>query len=399
MQRASEVRILYKSARPAPQLPRDQAQMLRLQWRTPDRKLDMPGTADSSVFLPMTANLRILQLNMIKSWAGMEVLINDHHSQNLDLLLIQEPPTIAYASTMWHNPLRDKLHLRLLETVQRTALIRILSAFRTVSTAALEVETYILPTHLRHKQRGQVASARLSTLSDDRPIHEAIHQSAAELKARGIPLRLQWVPGHCGNPGNETADRLAKEAVGAEKKHPFQHLLSREKAFIRNTIKSEWEQEWKTSKNGGHLRRMNRALPACRTRRLYGSLPRNRAYLLAQLRTGHSWLATYAKQHGFRDNEQCECGATETVVHVLVDCPRLSALRQELRRIIGGVFNNISDMLGGAGQGKEGKLKDATQNGSVLGAVLDFAEASQRFRSRAPRGRQNRTPGNGQHRP
>ncbi|KAL3246637.1 hypothetical protein ABHI18_012652, partial [Aspergillus niger] len=109
---------------------------------------------------------------------------------------------------------------------------------------------------------------------------QAIHQSAAELKARGNPLRSQWVPGHCGNPGNETADRLAKEAVGAEKKHTFQHLLSREKAFIRNTIKSEWEQEWKTSKNGGHLRLMDRALPACRTRRLYGSLPRNRAYLL-----------------------------------------------------------------------------------------------------------------------
>ena len=177
MQRASEVRILYKSARPAPQLPRDQAQMLRLQWRAPDRKMDMPGTADTSVFLSMTANFRILQLNMMKSWAGMEALINDHHSQNLDLLLIQEPPTTAYASTIWHNPLRDKLHLRLLETVQRTALIRILSAFRTVSTAALEVETYILPTHLRHKQRGQVASARLSTLSDDRPIHEVMRRA------------------------------------------------------------------------------------------------------------------------------------------------------------------------------------------------------------------------------
>ncbi|KAL3246539.1 hypothetical protein ABHI18_012698 [Aspergillus niger] len=334
-------------------------------------------------------------------------------------------PSLDYASTVWHNPLRDKIHRRLLETVQRTALIQILSAFRTISTAALEVESYILPTHLRLKQRGQIVAARLSTLPDDNPVHQvisrakerstyigsgarfplaetlrtmnlgrlqaletidpkplapwrsqpfteieiepdrekaqanalaqqsttsitvfsdasgkenqlgaaavaldhnrqitgsrqisigsmehwsvyaaelmaiyyaiglvfqlaqqkhatttatqdpatilsdsmsalqvianswnksgqriiqAIHQSAAELKARGIPLRLQWVPGHCGDPRNETADRLAKEAVGAEKKHPFQHLLSREKAFIRNKIKNEWEQEWKTSK-------------------------------------------------------------------------------------------------------------------------------------------------------
>jgi hypothetical protein len=147
-------------------------------------------------------------------------------------------------------------------------------------------------------------------------------------------------------------------AVGVEKKHPFQHLLSREKAHIRNKIKREWEQEWRTSKNGGHLRRMDRALPASRTRRLYGSLPRNRAYLLTQLRTGHSWLATYGKQHGFRDNEQCECGATETVVHVLVNCPRLRGPRQELRRKIRRAFNNISDIFGGAGQDKEDKLEN-----------------------------------------
>lgn len=35
-------------------------------------------------------------------------------------------PIVDYASTVWHNPLRDKTHLRHLNTVQRTSLIRIL---------------------------------------------------------------------------------------------------------------------------------------------------------------------------------------------------------------------------------------------------------------------------------
>lgn len=151
------------------------------------------------------------------------------------------------------------------------------------------------------------------------------------MKARGIPIRLQWVPGHCNDTGNDVADRLAKEAVSPRKMHPFQPLLSRENGFIRKRVLNEWKEERAKSTKGGHLRRIDKTLSAIRTRRLYGSLPRNRAYLLTQLRTGHYWLATYEKQHGFRDDDRCICGARETVVHVLVDCPRLRDLRRQLR--------------------------------------------------------------------
>jgi hypothetical protein len=115
--------------------------------------------------------------------------------------------------------------------------------------------------------------------------------------------------------GNDTVDRLAKEAVCLDKLHPFQHLLSREKGYIRRKIQKEWEQEWKTSKKGGHLCQIDATLPSIRTRRMYGSLPRSRAYLLTQLRTGHTWLATHGKRHNLQENDKCECGAKETVDH------------------------------------------------------------------------------------
>jgi hypothetical protein len=50
-------------------------------------------------------------------------------------------------------------------------------------------------------------------------------------------------------------------------------------------------------------------------------------------------------------------------------------------------------MLGGWTQGKEGK-KDDMQDSSILGAVLDFAEASKRFQRAAERNtRQEATTG------
>ena len=56
----------------------------------------------------------------------------------------------------------------------RTALTRILSAFQTVATPTLEVESHTLPTHLRLKQRAQTVITRLSTLPRSHLIHNVI---------------------------------------------------------------------------------------------------------------------------------------------------------------------------------------------------------------------------------
>ena len=88
------------------------------------------------------------------------------------------------------------------------------------------------------------------------------------------------------------------------------------------------------------------------------------------------WLAPYGKLYGHREDDKCECGAKETVAHVILDCPKLRTPRQKLRKEVGEAFGDISAMLGGKG------------DTSHVTAVLDFAEASQRFRSRGPRGPQ-----------
>ena len=51
-------------------------------------------------------NLRILQLNIMKSRTGMEALINDRQTQNLDVLLIQEPSITAFQTQVNHSAWR-----------------------------------------------------------------------------------------------------------------------------------------------------------------------------------------------------------------------------------------------------------------------------------------------------
>jgi hypothetical protein len=76
------------------------------------------------------------------------------------------------------------------------------------------------------------------------------------------------------------------------------------------------------------------------------------------------------------------------VIHVLIDCPRLSTLRQKLRKEVGEAFNNISLLLGGRDKQGPKKLDGSAQRRAV-NAVLDFAEASLRFQSRVARVPQN----------
>ena len=54
----------------------------------------------------LEANLHVLQLNVMKARPVMEALINDQQSQNLDVLLIQEPPVTAYQTHVNHSAWR-----------------------------------------------------------------------------------------------------------------------------------------------------------------------------------------------------------------------------------------------------------------------------------------------------
>ena len=74
-------------------------------------------------------------------------------------------------------------------------------------------------------------------------IHRSrIHQLLKDLQLlpHECTFVLQWIPVHCGIPGNERADRLAKS--GSKQLQPMCNSTYQEaKTLLRNSQKSQWK--------------------------------------------------------------------------------------------------------------------------------------------------------------
>ena len=154
-----------------------------------------------------------------------------------------------------------------------------------------------------------------------------------ELSAGGRRVHLQWVPAHCGLPGNETADRLAKEASSLPQDDVHVDVRTITRAVGRSASKA-WRRSW----NDSLFRRiMEDRMPSPVQE------SRDDAVNVHQLRTGH-WgrASSYLHRIGRNPSRACRqcsvprCPAAlclvcregpDTPEHVLLECPCLAGVR------------------------------------------------------------------------
>jgi ribonuclease HI len=315
---------------------------------------------------------------------GENVIFTDASAENSNLGAAVVMPYPSGPVSTWQIGIGSESHW----TVHAAELIAINKAIEIVG------EQLVDDVHERndHRRRVTVISDSQSANTSERKSTQQIWPGdcapiinrTKAIRERQMKIRLQWIPSHSGNAGNEIADHLAKQAVTGEEHHDFRHLVSTYKRTAHKKILKELQQEWASTPKGKHLKRIDDGPLSKRNLHVYGTLTRHQSYLLAQLRTGHSWLATHARRQKFSDDGRCECGATETVVHVLVECPRLREARRQMRNKVGDALNSIATMLGGRPRNGQGRVDNCGIKREVLNAVLEFAEASQRFKSRVP---------------
>ena len=141
-------------------------------------------------------------------------------------------------------------------------------------------------------------------------------------------VRLYKIKSHVNIPGNETVDRLAKQAMHDSSPTPVNPVdYDTAKVLIRRAMVKHWQCQWNSAST--QLRSIVPKVTAHRRRHLDKS-SRRTSTVITQLATGHYPVAYYLFEKLGHPPSPCACGFEETVEHLLLDCHLHEDLRSNL---------------------------------------------------------------------
>jgi Reverse transcriptase (RNA-dependent DNA polymerase)/Endonuclease-reverse transcriptase len=267
-----------------------------------------------------------------------------------------------YGAVIWHRPKADgstaaTMQARKLTTVQRIAMKATLACYRTTPTTSMEVESGIMPAHLRLQTKTLAAVVRFQSLSRKHPIQRWLARARKKVLSDGKISYLSNLENIMGE------FPLTLEPV--ERKEPFQQapwakqppaslqandkLPSKEeqRKKIKSVAREMWKEQWEKT-NSLHLYKII-ATDINNGPALYAQLKhRSHTAMLVQLRTGHCGLNHYLARFKKIETSECtNCGyERETVEHFLLECPTYWEARRDLRKKVGMAGMSLQGLLG-----------------------------------------------------
>ena len=221
--------------------------------------------------------------------------------------------TAAVMYKVGQSPRVLKLHLGSLEehtTYEAEAAglslaLHLLSAERDAHSATIMLDNQLVIQSLRYRKSGTAQYLVSGLLSQFDSIYCRSQQPDFELD-------IAWVKGHMDIEGNETVDKVAKEATGGDSSkvmslpallaiNPLPVSISVQKQDYGASLCKHWCENWKQSPRHARISKVDPSMPSNNFRKLMIEHSRAQASLIIQLRTGHVPLNVYLHRNSKSD--------------------------------------------------------------------------------------------------
>jgi len=226
-----------------------------------------------------------------------------------------------------NRSLRTKLKYRLNEQCSNNQAeqMAILKALEYIQTLKEEEKTALIHTDSRITLQLLQNQKRHTHLIDQ------IKKKVLDLERLDWKIEFSWIKAHVGHEGNETADRLAKEA--ARNKNIVECYNKIPKSSITRDLKEkytkQWQTEWESTIKGSTTRSF---FPNIEDRLRLRITPTPNFTTLV---TGHGNLKNYLHKYKIIDNPQCNCNKGEqTVDHIIYICELQEQERDKLKAVV-----------------------------------------------------------------
>ena len=141
---------------------------------------------------------------------------------------------------------------------------------------------------------------------------------------KGKHIVLCWIPSHIGIPGNEKADKYAKEAIEEDMRPievPYTDFIPEVKAYVKGL----WQRTW-----DGSTDFLSMISPDVGKTEYNPNLTRKEQVVLCRIRIGHTRL-THSYLMKNEEPPRCSfCKVRLTVQHIMEKCRKLTDLREGL---------------------------------------------------------------------
>ena len=152
-----------------------------------------------------------------------------------------------------------------------------------------------------------------------------------QCKSMGKSVVFAWIPSHVGIPGNERADRLAKEALNFNESN-LKIPSTDFKVNIHKLINNKWQTLWNTFPEN----KLYNIHPTIAVVPRHQNLTRREEKVLTRIRIGHTHFTHSYLLKGEPMPECIPCQAPMTIKHILIDCADFSHIRNQ--------YYNVTDL-------------------------------------------------------